>query len=174
MVPCLVLSLRDGTLGTDGTFAIRDDYPVGKSIAGDLTKLRVCASIDGEIVEVYDLTATGCPWIEVEIDIEPWSCPNSLNLGSKGVVPVAVLTTGDFDASTIDTDTVRFADASPVKWNMKDVDDDGDRDMLFHLKTQELNLDETSTEAILTGETTDGTPIKGTDTVNIVPKWKVQ
>ena len=37
---------------------------------------------------------------------------------------------------------------------------------------QELNLDENSTEATLTGDTTDGKHILGTDTVNIVPKAK--
>jgi len=111
------------------------------------------------------------PPIEVEIDVKPGSYPNSINLGSKGVVPVAVLTTDDFDASTIDPNTVSFAGALLVRWVECDVDSDGDLDMLFHFKTQELEeLDKDSTEAILTGETWDGIPIKGTDTVNIVPK----
>jgi len=111
------------------------------------------------------------PVIEVNIDIKPGSDPNSMNLGSKGVVPVAVLT-DDFDASTVDPSTVKFAGAAPVRWTMEDVDGDGDMDMLFHFKTQELDLDENSTEATLSGETIDGTPIEGTDTVNIVPKGK--
>lgn len=40
------------------------------------------------------------PWniISVTVDIKPGSTPNSINLKSRGVVPVAVLTTGDFDA----------------------------------------------------------------------------
>lgn len=108
--------------------------------------------------------------IEVEIDIKPGSDPNSINLGSKGVVPVAVLTTDDFDASTVDPTTVEFAGASLVRWTMEDVDSDGDMDLLFHFKTQELELDKDSTEATLTGETYGGNPIEGTDTVNIVPK----
>jgi len=116
------------------------------------------------------------PWLvpleplEVEIDIKPGSDPNSINLNSKGVVPVAVLTTGDFDASNVDPDTVSFAGASPVRWTMEDVDDDNDSDMLFHFKTQELDLTKESTVATLTGETQDGISIEGTDTVNIVPK----
>jgi len=110
------------------------------------------------------------PVIEVDIDIKPGSDPNSINFGSKGVVPVAVLTTDDFDASTINPETVSFAGASPVRWAMEDVDGDGDMDMLFHFDTQALNLDASSTEATLTGNTTDGTPIQGTDTVNTVPK----
>ncbi|MBA7552547.1 hypothetical protein ES705_45115 [subsurface metagenome] len=118
---------------------------------------------------IFELTLP-VPPIEVEIDIKPGSDPNSINLKSKGVVPVAVLTTDHFDASTVDPDTVEFADASPVRWTMEDVDGDGDFDILFHFKTQELDLNKDSIEAILVGETYDGIPIEGTDTVNIVPK----
>ena len=107
---------------------------------------------------------------EVAIDIKPGSDPNSINLNSKGVVPVAVLTTDLFDAATVDPDTVLFAGASPVRWTMEDVDGDGDMDLLFHFKTQELGLDECSTEAILTGETTGGVLFGGVDSVNIVGK----
>lgn len=107
----------------------------------------------------------------VEIDIKPGSDPNSINLKSKGVVPVAILTTEDFDASTVDPVTVIFAGAEPVRWSWDDVDRDGDDDLILHFKTQELELDENSTEATLTGSTSDGT-IEGTDTVNIVPKGK--
>jgi hypothetical protein len=110
--------------------------------------------------------------IEVDIDLKPGSDPNSINLGSKGVVPVAVLTTDDFDASTFDPDTVLFAGAQPVRWTLEDVDGDGDLDLLFHFKTQELNLTEDSTEATLIGETLDGMQIEGTDTVNIVPRGR--
>jgi len=110
------------------------------------------------------------PVLEVDIDIKPGSDPNSINLGSKGVVPVAVLTTDDFDASTVDPVTVLFADAAPLRWTLEDVDGDGDVDLLFHFKTQELDLDENSTEATLTGSTYGGQAIQGVDTVNIVPK----
>jgi hypothetical protein len=57
---------------------------------------------------------------------------------------------------------------------MEDVDSDADLDMLFHFDTQILaelaELNEDSTEATLTGVTKDGIDIRGTDSVNIVPK----
>jgi len=107
----------------------------------------------------------------VSVDIKPGSYPNSINLGSKGVVPVAVLTTSEFDASTVDPSTVVFAGAYPVRWVMQDVDYDGDMDMLFFFKTQDLtSLSSASTDATLTGATYIGQPIQGTDTVNIVPE----
>jgi len=120
---------------------------------------------------VIDVTVP-VPVIEVDIDIKPGSDPNSINLKSKGVVPVAVLTTDDFNANTVVPETVVFAGTEPVRSTLQDVDDDGDLDMLFHFKTQDLNLTEDSTEATLTGMTDDGQPIEGTDTVNIVPKGK--
>ena len=85
---------------------------------------------------------------------------------------VAVLTTEEFDATLVDPGTVKFADAFPVRWTTEDVDGDGDLDMLFHFKTQELNLDANSTEATLTGATTVGEEITGTDEVRIVPPLK--
>jgi len=115
------------------------------------------------------------PWtylikaIGVNIDIKPESDPNSINLKSKGVVPVAVLTTDSFNASAVDPETVAFAGAGAVRWTLEDVDGDGDLDMLFHFKTQNLDLTEESTGATLTGTTYAGWDIQGTDTVNIVP-----
>jgi len=106
---------------------------------------------------------------EVTIDIKPGSDKNNINLKSRGVVPVAVLTTDDFDAGTVDPATVQFAGAAPVCWKLKDVDDDGDDDMMFHFRTQDLNLDQDSTEATLTGQTTQGVLIEGSDEVRIVP-----
>jgi hypothetical protein len=109
--------------------------------------------------------------IGVVIDIKPGSDPNSINLRSRGVTPVAILSTADFDAMTVDpTSTVTFAGASYVRWVLEDVDHDDDVDMLFHFRTQELNLDDGSSEACLTGETDAGRPISGCDNVNIVPK----
>ena len=112
---------------------------------------------------------------EITIDIKPGGNPNNINPRSKGVVPVAVLTTKDFNANTIDPDTVTFAGAEPVRSMLCDVDGDGKEDMLFHFKTQELfenDLKEDSKEATLTGETNSGDVIAGTDRVWIVPRKK--
>jgi PKD repeat protein len=118
---------------------------------------------------------TLCPCIVcVTIDIKPGSCPNSINPRSKGKIPVAILTTCDFDASMVDPDTVVFLSASPVHWAMEDVDHDGDADMILHFKTQECDFSLLVDEggeypyAYLTGETNDGQLFEGKDTVRLV------
>jgi hypothetical protein len=154
-----------------------DYYPVGKSIAGDLKSLKVFVKLSVpetsyDTVKIASLTATGVlATISAKIDIKPGSDPNSINLKSKGVVPVALLTDESFDATSVDPKTVAFAGAKPVRWTIEDVDGDGDLDMLFHFRTQYLELDGKSTKATLTGNIADtGQPIQGTDTVRIVPQ----
>ena len=121
--------------------------------------------------------------VEVQIDIKPGDEQNNINLNSRGVVPVAVLTTGDFDAGEIDPDTAQFAGARPERWKLVDVDDDGDDDLLLHFRTQDLNLDRESTEASLTAElvqmtvqsmeqVSDVLVVSGTDEVRMVSSNK--
>ena len=110
--------------------------------------------------------------IQVDIDLKPGSYPNSINLKSQGNVAVAVLTTDDLDAYNVDPDTVIFAGANLLRWTMEDVDADGDFGLLFHLKTQELEVTKEDTTATMEGETYDGIEIIGTDLVNVVPKDK--
>jgi len=109
--------------------------------------------------------------ILVDVDIKPGSFPNSINLGSKGVIPVAILGTEDFDVTTVEPITVGFGpgDALPVHWALEDVDGDGDVDMILHFKVQDTGISEGDTEATLIGNTEDGIPISGTDSVRIVP-----
>ena len=122
------------------------------------------------------------PWIEpitVEIDIKPGSDPNSINLKSKGLVPVAILGSETFDVMAVDLTTLRFGPGEAEPFHdltvvhmdhIKDANLDGFMDLVLHFKTQEVGLTSDSTEATLTGSTIDGTPIEGTDSVNIVGK----
>lgn len=114
----------------------------------------------------------GGPFVEVEIDVRPDSDQNIINLGSGGVVAVAILTTGEFDTNTVKPASVIFAGTASRRWAMEDVDRDGDLDLNLYFEIQELVLDESSTEATLTGVTfpyAGGVLIEGTDTVRIIP-----
>lgn len=116
------------------------------------------------------------PVLTVPIDIKPGSLPNSINLGSNGSVPVAILSTPDFDATTVDPATVTLASAAvrlrgkgTAMASFEDVDGDGLHDLVIHISTEALELNDSDMYATLEGQTFDGTRIRGMDTVRIVP-----
>ena len=116
------------------------------------------------------------PAITVGIDIRPGASPNNINLGSDGVVQVAVLSSATFDATTVDPLTVTLAGASvKLKGNgtpqtiQQDVDGDGRMDLIVQVSTSALQLSSTDTTATLTGLTFAGEAFQGTDLVRIVP-----
>lgn len=110
--------------------------------------------------------------IEVTIDIKPKTSPNDINPKSQGVIPVAILTTNTFDATTVDSRTVLFGatgtEAAPAQSALEDVDGDGDIDILLHFNTQDTGIKCENTDASLTGETFYGDAIEGLDTIKIV------
>jgi hypothetical protein len=105
--------------------------------------------------------------VTVAIDIKLGSFPNSINPRSKGVIPVAILTTGAFDAITVDPTTVAFGPngAAPVHSALEDVDGDGDTDLILHFNTQATGIQCGDTSASLTGQTFSGQMIQGSDSV---------
>ena len=113
--------------------------------------------------------------ITVSIDIKPGSSTNPINLKSNGVIPVAILSTATFDATTVDASTVCFGDAENPsqrdcteahgKGHIEDVNGDGRLDMLLHYETQETGIDPGDTQACLTGKTVGGQPIAGCDSI---------
>lgn len=114
----------------------------------------------------------------VLIDIKPGSYPNSINLGSNGVVPVAILSNAGFDATTVDPATVTLAGADVAvrgKGNRlmasnQDVNVDGFVDLVLHVETQNLDLvDLQDGYATVVGKTYAGMPIIGTDEITLVP-----
>lgn len=108
--------------------------------------------------------------ITVAIDIKPGSYPNSINPKNQGKVPVAILTTDEFDAATVDPSTVLFGvngtEAAPVHSALEDVDGDGDIDMILQFNTQDTGIVCGVTSAMLTGMTYDAHNIVGTDSVS--------
>jgi len=117
-------------------------------------------------------TASGITTLEVAIDIKPGSFPNSINLGSRGVIPVAILTTNTFDATTVNPTKVLFgatgSEAGPIHSSLEDVDGDGDTDLILQFNAEATGIQCGNTSASLTGKTFGGQVIHGSDSVNTV------
>jgi hypothetical protein len=138
------------------------------------------AASDGEdIGRLFDQCRCAPPVLEVTIDIKPGSDPNSINPKSKGKIPVAILSTADFDApGQVDRDALTFgptgdeASLAFCSRSPEDVDGDGYADLVCHFYTAKTGFQSGDEEGILKGQTVDGASIEGRDAVNIVPKGK--
>ena len=118
---------------------------------------------------------------KVDINIKPGSDPNPVNPDSKGLTPVAILSSPEFDATTVDPSTVELAGApvavrgkNKLMAHEEDVNGDGLPDLVVHVETQDLDLPDGGTvELMLTGTTFGGEDIVGYDVVVIVPQEKL-
>jgi uncharacterized delta-60 repeat protein len=110
----------------------------------------------------------------VKIDVKPGDFPNVIDLGSKGTIPVAVLSTADFNApKQVNTASLKFGRAgnessltscSPPQ----DVNKDGLLDVLCHFSALKTGFHLGDTQGVLTGNTGSGGSIRGTDSVVVV------
>ena len=116
--------------------------------------------------------------VSVHIDIKPGSAQNPINLGSHGLIPVAILSTPTFDARTVVATSVCFGDAGNAsqrdcteahgKRHVADVNGDGRLDLLFHFEVKETGIDPGDTTACLTGTTHTGVHVEGCDSIRTV------
>jgi hypothetical protein len=109
--------------------------------------------------------------VAILVDIKPGSSTNVVNFKNKGVIPVAVLTSSDFDATSLDVASLRFGPGKAVeahgKGHFEDVDNDGDIDLMLHFDTQATGLTNSDGSATLTGKTQSGIPVSGSDVLNV-------
>ncbi len=95
------------------------------------------------------------------------------------MIPVAILSSGDFDATTVDPDTVELG-GSGVAFRGKsnkymaheeDVNGDGLIDLVVQVAVENLDPDTFQDGyTVLTGSTYDGQSIEGSDEIRIVPQ----
>lgn len=128
---------------------------------------------DGTIWDWVRLEASEC---NVSIDIKPGSDPNCFKNDDHGVIPVAILSSATFDATTVDPATVQLG-SLPVKMagksgkylaHAEDVNGDGLTDLVVQILDDDSLVITGSGQATLVGAT-PGFPISGTDSVCIVP-----
>jgi hypothetical protein len=118
--------------------------------------------------EIYKPMLGETPPKRVSIDIKK-AAANSINRVRR----VAILSTGDFDATTVDPLSVKFgqagADERHSRGHIRDVNKDGRNDLVFHFLKQEAGIPPGATEACLTGTTLAGVSIIGCDRIKTTP-----
>ena len=163
--------------------------PFGVAFQSLSVAVAYISNMDGGTISVIGTMA-----LEVPVDIKPQSCPNPLNISSRGLLPVAVLGTENFDVMTIDPVFIQLEGIPPIRSNVEDVSrlvvdrqdvcdctiegPDGFADLTLKFDTQEIIdalgdvNDGDELVLTLTGELHDGTPIEGKDCVWILKKGK--
>jgi len=132
------------------------------------TYLSETVGPDGEIIASAQII--------MQIDIKPDSYPNIIPINSAGVIPVAILSSSNIDATEIDPESI-ILEAASIKLTSKketalchekDVNSDGFIDMLCQIMTDELQIVVGQAIAKLQGETYTGNLIRGEDSIKII------
>jgi hypothetical protein len=120
--------------------------------------------------------------IEIDIDLKPGTYPNEVNFNGRGVIPVAVLGSADFDVREINIPFLRFEGMEVrIKRNGKPQCDnkdvsgdfsasmegspDGFTDLVCMFVDTKSGWPSGKVEASLTGWLNDWIPFKGTDSI---------
>ena len=111
--------------------------------------------------------------LSVNVDCKPGTFPNTINLKAKGVLPVAILSTSTFDATTVNVGTLKLnGSGPPARSVIEDVNGDGLPDVSLSWRIPDLvasgALKPNTTTVVLSGKTSTGTAISGSDSVQIV------
>jgi hypothetical protein len=109
--------------------------------------------------------------IRVTIDVKPGDNPTTIEPDRGGLLPVAVLSTAKFDASTIDPQTILIGptgtEAEPFRSMSEDVDRDGKADLMILVRVLDMKAKCGHKLIRLTGKTKAGDSIEGSEDVTM-------
>jgi len=117
----------DGTAcGTQGMECFEDDECVsGACQDNGFQEAGTPCSDDGEFCTDDSCNEIGeCVHTPSCLDIKPASCPNPVNAGSNGLIPIALIGSPGFDVSDVDLDTLELSrvdgvGGSVIPWRTK-------------------------------------------------------
>lgn len=174
--------------GNELFVAFVNDYRVNHSFSttvstqvGDEIDFAVGLGDDGTYVaDSTALTATVTKLVPpVPIEIKPpASAPVPINQSSSGVIPVAIISSPTFDATTVDPTTVALAGAEvqmigksgKYSCSAQDVNGDGLNDLVCQVSTAQFLIQPGQSNAVLQAKTFGGQPIQGQEAITIVPQ----
>jgi hypothetical protein len=128
-------------------------------------------------IPAQEISVATTAFKSVPIDIKPGTIPKTINLGSQGNVPVAILSTADLDATAVNPYSVKMGAASvrvtgkkgTLQESISDVNGDGRLDMIVHFDTQALGFTSNAVEVCVSGETTGYIRFIGCNPITVVP-----
>ena len=182
----LVWARRAGGTANDESYSISTTSDGTASLAGSFKETAIFGTTEltaAGNVEIFIATIGAEPStpsvLQIELDLKPGGGNNVINLGSNGVIPIAIVSTAEFDATQIDPATVVLSGASVAvrgkgsryMASEKDVNGDGLMDLELKIDAENLDPDQMQDGYIyLYGETYDGLAFEGWDEVVIVPE----
>jgi len=147
-------------------------YPRFFRDGGSLTSSTMNARSNGS----YTLIITGVtpPVQQINIEIKPGSDNLApVNPKSRGKIPVALLSSAEFDALAADQGSITFGasgtEASLDHCGKDDVNGDGRVDLVCHFDNQIAGFEPGDLEGIVMGRTADGRRFEGRGLLKVVP-----
>jgi hypothetical protein len=162
-------------LPATGTYTVAvSSYPRALRDGGVLASNTLNATSNGS----YTLLISGVtpPVQQINIEIKPGSGQLApVNPKSKGNIPVALLSSADFNALEVDQPSLTFgaegSEASLLRCNKEgsDVNDDGRLDLVCHFDNQTAGFEPGDLEGIVMGRTGAGGRFEGRGLLKVVP-----
>ncbi len=146
---------------------------VNVTVSNDTTNGLIC----GQVARLSPFVLVIGKPQPVGIMIKPPATPPvPINIGSSGVIPVAILSSATFDATTVNASSinlnganVRLKGKGSYQCSSSDVNGDSRNDFLCQVPTDQFQLILGTDTAVLTAVTSSNTPIQGQQQVNVVP-----
>jgi subtilisin-like proprotein convertase family protein len=152
----------------------KTDYNISRPIIGGLALLILFAMAGMR----YERSLASAPQAtRVEIDVLPGEASKFIDATTRSTVPVAILSSVDFDATTVSPTSVRLAGAPITKGKglqlargvLSDVNGDGRIDLTVYVSVYSLHLAAGKSDALLTAVTFDGKSVSGSQEVSFNP-----